>query len=70
MVKQYFIKVPNIAAALLDQNRLHPAHKNSDFRSCVAVHKPISTKLGTWIEDVRTFFAVDNCFGIRLLVLG
>jgi len=35
------------------------------------VRKPISTKLGEWIEDVRIglpFFSVDNYFGIRPLV--
>jgi len=45
-------------------------HKNSYFRSRVAARKPISTKRGMWIKDVRAIFSVDNCFGIRPLVFG
>jgi len=75
MAKLYFVKVPNIAAALRYQNRPRPntdkqeTQKLSYFRSRVAVHKPISTKLNMCIEDVRVIF-LDNCIVIRLLVFG
>jgi len=34
------------------------------------VHKPISTKLSMWIEDVRAIFPIDNCFEIWPLLFG
>jgi len=77
MAKLYFVKVTNIAAGPWDQNRPRPAwqtkkatQKLSYYRSRVAVRKPISTKLGMWIEDVRTIFSVSNYFRIQPLILG
>jgi len=65
MAKLYFVKVTSVAADLRDQNRPRQAwqtqvkHKKLYFRSRVTVRKPISTKLGMCIEDVRTNFCAD-----------